>query len=730
MSRLSIAQHNMPAKPSLSPPVQPGVFPPKKKPVPSLAGAVGLPSPSRMPGAEVGIVGQGVPRSSIDVEMIPPMRATMPRSAALSTPEGKQWLQDTLDANGTTSLSRKPPASALNFRDAVWRSTDVPSGPVMTDGLLRKDSQGRQVDQQGNVVPGGISLLNATAPRGQGPIAGITRPAPDDPKTPEEALQRINALKDTADRIRNGIAPPGSQLPQTQATSDQLSAEGERYRQSLDNPVMPSNLSPQGQEAWGARQQEIAGQRRAVSVQDMLSGNGTRAMGENGMPIRNGSGAPLPNTVQGSVGADGSPVYRPDGSRMVEPVGGWGAAPSTGQMIPRTEQERARDSELLDAARYKSDMRAQQRAEIEQAGGFGGPRPGMLGGLMDRVMGPQAGPDARNFSRPGFADDVIRMEAAKAKRERYLNSQGEYAGRGRAERQAVLQERKDRVAARGMEQAANRTARIEARKAASLPMNPMQAMAMRNPALALGMQRIQNDAQQADLDRQIQRQELEIRRDALRGEQDDRKQARLDAMTAQKAQLQLEQQRLGQEGELGRAGIAQDQQQHDRMMQQGEERLAEVKRQGTRADQEVEQAKRDRYTALYNQVALENRGWSPQQIRAEVDRRNGTIPEAAAGANPDAGTSSASPTQTPKQFKVGDMVEGRLSDLYKTGDFATFEAEARAAGYDKDSIDAMYQTLSGRGSARRGQPEGQGFMGALSDPVNMPFRMSQWLLGQ
>jgi hypothetical protein len=568
MSRLPLAMHNVP-QPAPSPLAKSRILgPPRKRPVtggpvtpggPASPLGGGLAPSGPMPSPMANGVNPLQPRSNAAPEPSLLQHASMPASAVTGTPQGKQWLQDTLAANNITSLRDKPPARGPGIANAVMRTDktgraiDASGQPIQggpQNAVMRTDTTGRQVNADGSPMTGPMIstlLAQVSAPQGQGPMAGVQRPAPGNPGY--EGL-----------------------------TSDQVIAKSESdARSQLDDPnYMPE--TQQGWEAKQARQNELAGQRRAASVQDMLSGGGTRAMGENGMPLVNASGAHLPNTVQGSVGASGAPVFRPDGTRMVEPVGGWGQPErSSGQMIPRSAQDKARDKELLDQARYNSDMRAQAKQEIMDSGGFGGPRQGLLGGLMDRVMGPQKAPDYRDSKHPGFADDVIRMEAAKEKRQRYLNSEGEYAGRGRAEKEAKQQVFEDRRIAIGQAKADARRGRLEARKNASMPIDPMQQMAMRNPAFALGMQKLSIDAQQADLDRQIQREELGIRRDALTGGQDERKQARLDAMKVQQSNLQLEKDRLAQQGSLGQAGIAQDQAQHDERMQQGQIQIEDAR---------------------------------------------------------------------------------------------------------------------------------------------------------
>jgi len=527
----------------------------------------------------------------------------------------------------------------------IWNNGQgIPSGPdsskpIVDDLVYRQDLHGNPINKDGSRITGPfVSPLMQS--QGQGPMAAIPRPAPGNPEYA-------------------GL------------TSDQViaKARGEAQGQLDDPNYIPT--TQQGWEAKQARQNELAGQRRAVSVQDMLSGNGTRAIGENGMPIRNSSGAPLPNTVQGSVGGDGSPVYRPDGSRMVEPVGGWNPNQTT-EPTPLNPQAQT----LRDAMQKRYD--AAQATKQQN--------------LMARLSGqaaPATGPRADSSNS------------------RWMAAREERQGRRDAARELIAQ--------RGMAQAANRTARIEARKNANMPMNPMQQMAMRNPAFALGMQRIALDAQQANLDRDIQREELAIRKDALKGDVDERRETRLQAMKMQQADNELKKQQLDQSGELGRAGLAQDQMQH-------EDRQKELQIQGSRYDAEIQQQKRGEFSANYRDIAGQNPGWTHNQIMQELNRRTGapaTDPNATQGGTGQ-GAGQVQPAPAP-----GD-VDGRLSDLYKAGDFAGFEQMARGMGLD---IDDLYRKLSGKSSANRKYPEGMTFLGALSSPTQMPFNMAQWMLG-
>ncbi len=436
------------------------------------------------------------------------------------------------------------------------------TGPTISHPVMRFDPvTGRAVNEDGSPVKGpAISLAAATSPVQQ---AAPTRQAPQTSLLAAPPIPRPAPGNPGYDGL----------------SSDEVIAKARGEAQSqLDDPnYIPA--TQQGWEAKQARQNELAGQRRAASVADMLSGGGTRAMNENGMAIVNGSGAPLPNTVRGSVGSDNAPVYRPDGTRMVEPVGGWNPNQMT-ESMPLSPQAQG----LRDAMQKRYDAAQEARQQT----------------LMARINGqlpPATGPRA-DSSNPRW------MAAREARQER------------RDAARAL-------IAQRGMAEAANRTARIEARRAATLPPNPLQMMAMRNPALALGMQRMALDAQQANLDRAIQREELDIRRSALTGDLDERKQARLDAMKQQQAENDLKRQQLDQSGELGRAGIAQDERQHQERMQQGQQQIEEIRSRSQLGQNEQSMQKQMLRNQRMGELRLQYPDAPLEQLNDQLDREMG-----------------------------------------------------------------------------------------------------------
>ena len=722
MSRLPLAMHNTPATaptkkppykgqwgtqtlrpatPSVAPyngqrapfPANP-VVPSAGKPNPSLLGQLMSPPPKPAP-APMGPVPQNT--------ALPSRLPSMPQEPQATTaPTGQRAVAGLLPAlmgeqgsfqrTGGPPNAQKPQGGVGTWNgiretnDLVYRpGQPAPLGsagkPFRPEAIYLKDKDGNQVDLNGNILhrrgDPAVQLLSGQAPSQQ--VGQVETWPPADPKTPEEALQRINALKDTAGRIRNGIAPPDSPLPQTQSTLGQLSQEGERYLQSLDNPVMPSGLTPQGQEAWGARQREMRGQANQTSVGNMLSGNGTRAMGENGMPIRNTSGAPLPNTVQGSVGGDGSPVYRPDGSRMVEPVGGWNPNQVT-EPTPLNPQAQM----LRDAMQKRYD--AAQATKQQN--------------LMARLSGqaaPATGPRADSSNS------------------RWMAAREERQGRRDAARELIAQ--------RGMAQAANRTARIEARKSANMPMNPMQVIAMRNPAFALGMQRMALDAQQANLDRDIQREELAIRKDALKGDVDERRETRLQAMKMQQADNELKKQQLDQSGELGRGGLAQDQAQHD-------ERMQELRNQNSRYDSELQRDTNEKRAATRIQLKHDNPYWSENDLNAELDRLFPSQPTAGlAGSSapaPGDGGQAGPPRENTLPNGKPYYVPGRdiprdlknvAASAVQSGDPTEFARAASAMGFEPEHIDSMWRKIVGNRTASIAEPEGPTLLGSIGNSL-------------
>ena len=108
------------------------------------------------------------------------------------------------------------------------------------------------------------------------------------------------------------------------SSDEVLAKERAETEAKLNSPVMPGGMSQQGQEAWGAQQRMNRNRANRESVDNQLSGGGTRLMGSNGMAIQAPGGGYLPATAGGSgrqlspvLGRDGRPVLRPDGSPMI-----------------------------------------------------------------------------------------------------------------------------------------------------------------------------------------------------------------------------------------------------------------------------------------------------------------------------------------------------------------------------------------------------------------------------
>lgn len=254
-----------------------------------------------------------------------------------------------------------------------------------------------------------------------------------------------------------GVPMSPTPTPATQAILGQIQQETDAYRQSLSSPVMPPNLTPQGQEAWGAQQQLNRSQANRSAVGGILSGNGGYAMDPNGMAIPNPQGAPLPNTVQGSYGSQGQPVLRPDGSRMVEPVGGWGGGPAATAVDDQALRQKFTNPQMTDrelaardAARtngfedLKREMQYRKQADV-RAKGAGDAL--LLGGELPKVEDAEV-----------LAEQARRMNLQRADSN---NSKWENARQARIESRKARQQLARQY---GAEEAALRRARMAGRE--------------------------------------------------------------------------------------------------------------------------------------------------------------------------------------------------------------------------------------------------------------------------
>ena len=227
------------------------------------------------------------------------------------------------------------------------------------------------------------------------------------------------------------------------------------------------------------------------------------------MGLPGGPGSGLPETYSSVGGAEertfmNAPLRNPPPSLA-------GAVAGRRQMIPMTEEERTKSLELLGAQSAKDMARADMRQQIAQAGGIQQPKRGGLAGFMDNMLGrqqPGLDPSALSPEQQSTFADVQRGEAAKAKRAAYLAGTGEYAGRGPQDRADAIAAERAPVTANAQQDAQERRWRMSGGPQQQMLNNYMAA---RNPALALGMMRQNQENQRAMLDAQIQREELGIR---------------------------------------------------------------------------------------------------------------------------------------------------------------------------------------------------------------------------
>lgn len=268
-------------------------------------------------------------------------------------------------------------------------------------------------------------------------------------------------------------------------------------------------------------------------------------------------------------------------------------------MIPMTDEQRAKDMELLEGVKYRDSQRKLARDALEKAGGIRTPRTSGLGGLIDRVLPPKtvtADDISGGEVRPFFAQQVLDMEAQKAKREDYVKN--------------VLPNKPPRPWTMVNTNAAADRAARQWRMSGGPQMAAMQnAAMMRDPRAGVEMMRMGLMAQEARLDREIEREKVAIARDAEKNRDTAEREKRVQDMEMHKQQIgvqreQIEGQRKTAQEQIGvqREGVEveRDRAVTDKERAANEAKNAErglgiqeqgVKVEQTKADAAVEEAK-------------------------------------------------------------------------------------------------------------------------------------------
>lgn len=283
---------------------------------------------------------------------------------------------------------------------------------------------------------GPMPLSNAASQKAYAPIpSGVDnrlKPAGASPWTTGGAMNdTINASRERnygfrrqqMDAFGTDMSKPRTFLPSTNQTMDQISREGEAYRRQLEGPVMPPNLTPQGQEAWAANQRMQRQAENQRAVDNTITGGGTRLIGPNGMATPGGGGGYLPSTAGGS----GRPLVssgaiRPDGTPWVS-------------VAPEEETQYS-----LSPAQQSLRDEMQRRYDKAQ---------------MDRDQSLAA-----TFS-PGFQRSQAQLDRMRQQRADSSNPKWEEA---RQNRIAAHKSKRGLITARAAQDAANRDARLNARK--------------------------------------------------------------------------------------------------------------------------------------------------------------------------------------------------------------------------------------------------------------------------
>lgn len=393
-----------------------------------------------------------------------------------------------------------------------------------------------------------------------------------------------------------------------------------------------------------------------------------------------------------------------------------------GQLVARTPQQEAGDAELMERQTYRDQMRENMRQQIKAAGGFKAPRTSGIGGLIDRVLPPKQ-LNADDFQRPFFAQQVLDQEAQKAKRQRYLAGEGEYAGKGPQERQAAIAQERMPITLNAMMKSGARQGRIQDR----LSGGPQQRMlnnymAMRNPGIAMESMRMNTAMQIANANRELDREELGLKRDALKYGMDESKQNRLDAIQARRDEMQQRQtefsgqQGLAQQGlGLQREGLSsadkRGQQMFDLQKQQGDLQLEEMRA-------------KNRPTAMERLGAIEqmaSQGVPRDVAERRVDNALGSATPVASSGTPGRpiGQPVMSTTSDKKLYRPGSRIPDDLAQAAEAARSANdpqlLVAEAQRLGYHPGAVDSMWKTIMGNKKVSVAKPQGTRLWDVISN---------------
>lgn len=535
---------------------------------------------------------------------------------------------------------------------------------ALSDALFRRNLQGQPINKDGTLQKFEFTRGPYDPSKGFGlslrdmqmQSSGSTVQTPTfDASVPAtlENLQLANA------QGRAGQPVTGRVSPATEATAARAWSEGQRPQ------------GPYDQAGWGNASQQLQQKLSAEASQakaDRLTGN---------EDLRRQMFARTGNR---------SPSTKMRGAYWMGPGAAAESPAPTGLGL---DQQR----ELLQGVNYRDQQRAAARDRIQAGGGLPtAPRTG-FGGLMDRLL-PKKSYDIATDPRPGFADQAARIEGAKAKRQRYLAGAGEYEGRGPAARAASIAAQRAPVVANAMADKEERNWRMSGAPQQQAFENALAAQAVaRSPMAGAAMFRARAAARESALNRDIQREELGLKRDMMRGEFDERRATRLDAMKMQQAQMGLEREQMTSQMGLGREGIGLQRELGQNALHQDElqhrERLEEMRRGRIPTATERE-------SIIQSRVA---EGQTREEATAAVDRETGGLGSGA----PVGGEGAGGPAETPP---AGGGPSGKISagTVMRAGvippSLRQFQKPneliiaARGQGYSEQAIVAMLRMRS------------------------------------
>jgi hypothetical protein len=180
--------------------------------------------------------------------------------------------------------------------------------------------------------------------------------------------------------------------------------------------------------------------------------------------------------------------------------------------------------------------------------------------------------------------------------------------------------------------------------------NALAAQAVaRSPMAGAEMFRARFAAREMDLNRQIQREELGLKRDMMRGDFGERRAARLDAMKMLQAQMGLEREQMTSQMGLGRESLAaqleQGRQQHAQSMQQGEQSLEAIRAQGRQTGGQLDLQNQMFRNQRRTELKVQYPQASEEQLNALLDKEFGTAPLGPGAPAAPVGTGVGSGTQ-------------------------------------------------------------------------------------